>query len=497
MNLLNSITNKTIISFLWLLSGGIGKLTIKLLFLAVLVRLISPHDFGIIAAATIVYGIANILVNIGVGPALIQKRHVSEEDQSSAWVMSIVLGVLISLAIYSFRESITLLFGVEELRDVLFLVAITVLIKSFSVVHESMAAKELNFKRIAYADILAFLCGYGIVSSVLAFNGFGYWSVVIGVASQEAIRTLIILRGSDVKITGGFSPSSARKLFNFGSGNTIGQIANYVANQIDQVMVSKFSGAEMLGFYSRAYQLSVMPTNVLGSAVHRVLFSGFSLIQSSDSQLQQSYYKSLRMASISALSIAPVFYFLSDDIVAVVLGKGWEAVVPIFEIMSLGLVIRLVNKINDSVVKAKGAVHRRAIIQIFYAISAGGLCFVAIDFGVDKVAVAFIISMIINFFLMTVLVKRTIAISYFEVIKSVSRGGVICLILILALSASGQIMQAESFSHLETLAIDSAIAVSTILVSIWMIPKLCLGPELEFYRAALRKVLCSVKGTNR
>lgn len=427
---MQNIKTKTVTGFLWLLVGNGFQSILKLVVLAVLARLLTPEDFGIVAISTVLLSFSKILVDLGVGPALVQKKVIDQGHISSGFFISVLLSLCLASTIYLFRAKIGEFLNVPELYDVLPIIAIIFIFKSFCLVHESIALKELQFKRLAVIEFTSYFIGYAILSILLASLGYGYFSIVWAVFAQELIRTLLVVSAFKVNLTLGVKRVQSFELLSFGFGNTLGQIANNLGNSLDQMMLSKYAGVGLLGVYSRAYQLGVMPLNIIGSSVNKVLFSSFSIIQDEKERLRRNYYRACALASLLVLPLIVILYSQADAIIYFVLGSKWSTAAPVLQLMAFGMLFRLINKINDSIARALGIIYKRAVVQCVFAILVGCGSYYFVSYGLSAVIWCVNAALAVNFILMTTLISREINIKVGRLLESISTGFLAALIVL-------------------------------------------------------------------
>jgi len=198
----------------------------------------------------------------------------------------------------------------------------------------------------------------------------------------------------------------------FGSGFTLARIANYTALQGDNLIVGRCLGAEALGLYGRAYQMMVMPAQLFGSVLDRVLFPAMAKVQMDDLRLAKAYKYGVAATALVVLPASAVVIVLAPELVAVVLGSGWDEVVVPLQILAVGMLFRTSYKVADSVARATGAVFRRAWRQwIYAAVMLGGVWF-GQHYGLPGVAVAVLVAITLNFCLMSELSIKLTSINW-------------------------------------------------------------------------------------
>lgn len=405
--------SKTILGFLWVLSGNGIRFFSKIIVLAILARLLTPEDFGLISTALIFLSFSEIFSRAGLRQALVQKAGINDLHIKTSFLTSAFLGLFFLLVLNYLSSYASLFFSMPLLENVLKVLSLVFIFHGFSAVGEALLEKELEFKKIMAINSFSYIFGYGFVAIVLALKGFGVWALVIAILSQAALKCLMIfILKPHPKL--GFSFISLKELIPFGFGYTLGKLPSFLAVQGDNFIVSRFLGIEAIGFYSRAYQLLRVPVNLLGQALEKVLFPSMSRFKGNKDKLVKAFKSG---ATVMAFLILPISFFvwvLASEIINVFLGVGWENVVFPFQVFAIGMYFRTGYKISDAVCKAVGMVYKRALIKLLYAASVIFGAFIGHFWGINGVAVGVFFGMLVHFLLLTNLSLIILGLSWKE-----------------------------------------------------------------------------------
>jgi O-antigen/teichoic acid export membrane protein len=487
-----SLTHKTIDGLFWASFGAISHVVLQLGVVAVLARVLAPKDFGMVAAAGTLIGLAAILVDLGVGPAIVQRRQLTANHINTGFTMSVAMGLIIGLVFVLAAPVIAHLYRMPELTNVLRVLSLVFPITSFGIVAQSLLSRDMRFQRLSIRNILSYIFGYGLVSVTLALLGFGVWSLVLGQLVQTSLQAFqtILIAGQHLRF--GWNKQARRDLMSYGVGFTLARFGNYVANQGDNVIVGRMLGPTALGFYSRAYQFIALPANLFGSVTNTVLFPAMSAVQHDQEKLERAYRQSLAMIAMVTLPVSGLLFVAAPEAVEVLLGPKWTAVVPPFQVLVLSLIFRTSYKMSDSLARASAATMNRAWRQWFYAASVIGGAFVGIHYGITGVAVGVSIAIVLNFLLMLQLSMVLSGVSAQTLLGIHVRHFVVALFTTLAAYAAITLARSAGIPEFGRLVTASAAAGATWLLIAALVPKL-VGEELTFLigmiksRLALRR----------
>ncbi|MDG1662074.1 MAG: lipopolysaccharide biosynthesis protein [Pseudomonadales bacterium] len=350
---------------LW--GGGVTALNafIQLSVLALLARFLTPSEFGLVGLGNIVTAFSMLVLEMGVAAAITQRESLDDEHKGSAHAISMLMSVIVGGAIIIFGASIARFFDAEELKDILPIYAVILIVRGMGVIAQGLVLRELKFKELNLIEFSSYLFGYGLFGVSLAFFGFGVWALVLAYLAQSIIKTVLMNISVGSKRDWALTARGVSEIMSFGVGDTVGQTANFFANQLDNILIGKLLGVSALGIYGRAYQISVMPVNLIGGVIQKTLFPVFS--RAKGKALKGHVIPWLRFAFFVGCFLSVSVALWAEEIVLIVLGEQWVSYSKTFSILSYGILFRLLMKFSDSLLRSQGRLYIRAVVQIFYA----------------------------------------------------------------------------------------------------------------------------------
>lgn len=382
----------------------------QLISIAVLSRLLTPSEFGVVSAALAVINISLVFSELGVNAAVIQGKDLTQQRESAAFWLSMFTSALLFAVVFLFREGFSKLFLITELMLVLPIMAWGFVIKGIAQVSEAKINRELGFRLLALLEGSSYILAYAIVGPVLAYLDFGYWALVYSYLLQVAIVSLVCLIVAPPRIFCRPSLADIKSIFIFGNGITIGRLASYGAVNGDNLVVSRYLGVDALGIYGRAYQVLVMPAALIGQVLARVMFPVFSRLQENRRDIVDLYLRSLCSISLATLPLQFFLIVTTPVVVNILLGNGWEEVVAPLRIFFLGLFFRTAYKINESVLKALGKVRALAMCQLIYFALVIIFALIGLAGGIVGVAWGVTLAVLVYFLALTYYVSVSISV---------------------------------------------------------------------------------------
>ncbi|HWB42334.1 MAG TPA: lipopolysaccharide biosynthesis protein [Gemmatimonadales bacterium] len=399
------LTQRAIGGMFWTFSGTGVQVVVQLVAIMALGRLITPAEFGLMGAATVVVACSQIVSQIGVGPAIIQRRDLETAHLRVAVTLSATLGLLLGAIVWFGAPAIAAFYRMPELVPVLRAVAFLFPLDGLNTVARSLLTRQLRFRLYVALDAGSFIVGYAVTGVLLAWLGFGVWALVGAQVAQVTLRTVVMYIATRHPLRPSLDWPAGRDLLSFGFGHSMAQIGTLIAQQGDNLVAGRWLGAEALGVYGRAYNLMVMPATAFGRIVNRVLFPVMSQVQDERDRLANAYERTLAIVALASLPLSAFLWVVAPELIPVVLGPAWGAVVLPFRMFTISLLFRMSSKVSDATTKAAGEVYKRAVIQFVYAglVVVGAI--VGQRWGVGGIAVGVSIAMGINWLSMAWLAR--------------------------------------------------------------------------------------------
>lgn len=472
-----NLAKRSVVGIFW--TGlSLGALAVaEAIALFILARLLTPKEFGLYAAALVVIKFATIFENLGVAPAIVQRPAIDKRHLRVGFTLSLLLSLAIGGLVWLLAPAIADALQLAELAPVVRATSVVFLCQGASMVAQAVAQRALRFEWLAAVDAISVVIGFLIAGPVLAALGFGIWALVGALVAQNALRTVVLLVGQPHAKRPLLERKAIGELLYFGGGFTIARLCNYLATQIDRLVVGRSLGAEPLGIYSLASQLMTTPATIIGQVLDRVLFPTMALVQQEPVRLARAYRSAVAACAIVVLPISVVVAITAPELVFVLLGPGWDAVVPPLQILAVGMLFRTSYKLSDSISRATGVVYARAWRQAVFVAAVAAGAMIGQHWGVAGVAAGVVAAVAANFMLMAHLSLRVTGITWSEFTVAHLPGFALAAVVGAASWAAAYQLRQVQVSPLLFL-FDVAIAAGvTGLISCWLLPSLFLGRD--------------------
>jgi O-antigen/teichoic acid export membrane protein len=481
-----SLSHRTMSGLFWVTSGAGAKAALSLLVLAILGRLLSPADFGLVGAALVVINFSKLFSELGLGPALVQRRDIEPRHVQTAFTSYVLLGALLGGAIWMEAPLIARIMQMDRLITVLRALAWLFPVVALGRVSEFLLKRELQFRWLTNREVAAYALGYGGVGIGLAWLGAGVWALVAAQLAQSVCNVVLLLIKRPPSIRFAFEISAARELMSFGGGHTLAGFGNFAAQQGDNFVVGRWLGQTALGLYSRSYQLMATSASIFGGILDGVLFPVLSKVQDDARRLASTYLEGVAFVALVMVPASAVLIVLAPELIRVLLGPQWsQATVP-FQIFAVAIPLRASALMSDSICRATGFVYRRAWRQWVYALLVVAGAWIGQFWGIDRVAIGGLVALAVNFLLMAQLSLQAAGLTWARFWEGQRPSLLLAAVAAAVAEGAAAILRSKGLPAIGILAAATGAAVVCLALLQRAAPGLFLGVEGVRIRQRLR-----------
>jgi O-antigen/teichoic acid export membrane protein len=471
------LTNRALGGMVWTFSGTGVQAVVQLLAIMALGRLLTPAEFGLMGAATVVIAFSQIVSQIGVGPAIVQRRQLEPAHIRTAFTISGGLGFVLGAVVWLAAPAIAAFYRIPAVEPVLRGVALLFPIDGLNTVGQSLLMRDLRFRLYVALDVGSYIIGYACVGVLMAWQGYGVWALVAANLSQVTLRTLTMYVATRHSVRPSLNLRASRDLLSFGLGHSLAQLGLVLSQQGDNLVVGRWLGPAALGVYGRAYNLMVLPATVFGKIVNRVLFPIMAQVQNERDRLAGGYERALAIVALVSLPVSASLWIVAPEFIPVLLGPKWTAVVLPFRLFTCGLFFRMSSKVSDVCTKAAGAVYSRALIQGAYAVMVLLGALVGQRWGIGGVAVAVSIAMGINWLMMAALGRSVTGLSWPRFVRAQAPGALLAAVTGATVAILVEAARAALLGKVAVLVVAGLAAAAVVYAASRLRSELLLGPH--------------------
>ncbi|WOX04837.1 oligosaccharide flippase family protein [Microbulbifer pacificus] len=359
---------------------------IKLFFLLFLSRLLEPWEFGVVAAASVVVYFADMFANLGFAACLIQLEKISKETVRVALTLTMAVVSLISVCFYWTLPQVSVWVGVPELQSMGGALIVILIARGFSSVSGALLQRDMKASLLMRSSIVSYLVGMLLVAGPMIYSGYGFWSLIYGMVVESLVHTVICYCAARHSIIPLLRKSEIEKLLGKGFGFFITRTINYLALNVDYVIVSKYLGAHFLGLYSRAYRVMEYPSYVYMVAADRVLFPAMAKKQTDQNYLQKTMLKGIFWTFALAAPLSGILAANGENIIRLLLGPTWLEAASVLSILCAFGSYRISYMILNTYVRSVGKVSISSQHSLFLLFAVTVCCYFGVEYGLNGVA---------------------------------------------------------------------------------------------------------------
>jgi O-antigen/teichoic acid export membrane protein len=484
-----SHATKTLVGALWILGSGITSTLLKFGVIVVLARLLTPAEFGLIAATAAIVQLLQALSYLGIGPALIQRLELTRAHVATGQTISVATGLVLGGGVVLAAPLVADAFREPEVTQPLRYMSLILVVSGHAVVPQALLQRDMRFGILAISEAASFLIGYGLVSVVGAALGFGIWALVAAMVAQASLGMLMLLIAQP-PVRPAFDTRSARDLLRFGVSLSASSAIHHGIKQIDTLVIMRSLDAVALGLYSRVGSVTFQPINQLSNSLSSVLFPAMAKVQNDLERFNNGYCRSLGIFLLGLTSFGAATSVLAPEVIAVALGSQWLAAIPIMQVIALGMSIRGTTRLIGAAFRARGRANLLLVLQLEFLCVTLAACLGGIQFGLFGIAAGISLAVLVHFVVASVLVTVALKCPGRRVAAIVVRCFLIAGVSAAAAAGLAFMLRDWHAPDMLILVFGYAVAGGTLLLMLAFTPRWLLGDDIVWaYQFFIEKSL--------
>ena len=326
---------------------------VGILINAILARILSPDDYGIVALATVFSGFFNLFTSMGIGPAIVQNQELSDNDIANIFGFTFWMGLVLAGIFFFSAIWIAEFYKNNLLIPICQWLSLQIFLCSLCIVPEALLSRQKLFKYIAKRNLL-FQIFAGVVSIILAFKGLGVYTLLISPLFTGLMNLVVNEYKVKQKINIFFSIAPLKKIFNFSVFQYLFNIINFFGNNFGSMVIGKVMSVASIGFYNKAASLISLPVSNISGVITPVLFPYLVDYQNNTEKIFSVSHRLNLLLVTFAFPISAFLYMCSREIVLILYGPQWTTVISCFAILSIVAAMQISSVSTSAVLQALG-----------------------------------------------------------------------------------------------------------------------------------------------
>lgn len=473
-----NLKRKTVSGVMWSAIERFSLQGVQFVMQLVMARLLLPSDYGMIAMLTIFLQIAQAFIDSGFTNALIQKKDRTEVDYSTVFYFNIIIALLFYCILFVSAPLIAKFYNMPDLILVMRVMALSLIILSFSAIHKTKLTIEINFKIQSKITLIAAGIS-GIIGIGIAYWGYGVWALVYQSILNAMLTTILFNCFYRWKPLKTFSMKSFKRLFSFGSKLLVSGLIHTVYYNLYGIVIGKRFSAAELGYYTRAEQFAILPSYNLSAIITRVTFPILSSIQDDNERLASTYRKYIRLSSYLIFPLMVGLASLANPLVDLFLTEKWNGTVALLQILCFDWMFDHLSGINLNLLYVKGRSDLALRLEIIKKIIAITILLASIPLGIIGMCLGRVLYSLIATYANTYYTNSLIGLSFRTQLKdiipylilSLAMGGVVYATTYLGFSNIVQLIIGITIGILFYISISYIFKITSLKVLLQLIHK--------------------------
>ena len=400
--------------------GKYSNVVVQLVITAILSRLISPAEYGIVAVVNVFLVFFQILADSGIGPAIIQNKELTENDVDNIFSLTIFTGLILAIVFAILGYPISFIYKNSLYVRLCLLLGICVFFYTITIVPQSVLNKSLKFKQVSLLTLCANLFS-AILAIILAFLGFGVYTLIFSNIIKAFSTFILLYFQVSLKFYFRIDKNSFLKIFDFAKFQFLSNFLNYFARNLDNLLIGSIFSSAMLGYYDKAYQLSLYPNQILSQVITPAIHPIMSNFSDDKDKMSAVFLKVSNVMITIGLPISTFFVFNSRDIVLFMFGDRWLPSVLTFQILSASIWLQMANSFLSSFYQASN--NAKVLFEVGVITSTTNIIAILIGMflgSIETVAVMLLISFTLVLVITIYFLKKMVTFNTFKYLKIIT-----------------------------------------------------------------------------
>jgi lipopolysaccharide exporter len=345
------IGGKTMRGMFWAYASYVGSRLLSLVSIAILARLLTPRDFGLVALALTFIAFLDLIQGLGVSEALVIGKAQDLYDRAeTAFAINLGAGFFLAAVTAALAPAAGAFFHQPRLTAIMPVLGANFVLIGLGTTHAGLALKSIDFRSRTLAELAGALVRSAI-SIVLALLGAGVWSLVLGYLVGTVAWDAALWRFVSWRPRLQPKASHLRDLTRFGGSLTGVAVVSAFMAEFDNIVIGRVLGPTQLGFYSVATRLPMLLILNLAVVAGRVLFPAFASLRQGG-EMERAVLTSIRYTAIVTLPLAVFTVVFAKPLIVALFGDRWRPAIGAMQVLTLWALMTTMAMIWGNMFKA-------------------------------------------------------------------------------------------------------------------------------------------------
>ena len=329
---------------------------------------------------------------------MIQLLDRDEKDYSTVFVFNLGLSIFLYTLLYLSSPIIAEFYDEKILEEILPVLGLLLIIRSFEIVNRTRLIIEMNFKALAWVNFISTVFS-GVIAVFLAYNNMGVWALVAQQLSFAGLGVILLVFFTKRIIRPIFSLKSFKKLFGFSSRLLVANLYATGLNNLYSLVLGKFYSSSDLGYYNRAKNFSDISSTLVGQILQKVAFPHLSSFQKDKERFKRLQKSYLRLGAMVSFPSMVLLSLLAEPLIVILLGEKWIPAISILQILAMAKFFHVVSLLNINSLNSLGRSDLFLKVDLLKGPIVILLLYFTIPFGIEAIVTGQLLASLISFIL--------------------------------------------------------------------------------------------------
>lgn len=385
--------------------GKYSKVLLGIIVEVVLARLLTPHDYGVVAVVTVFTTFFAIFSDMGLGTAVVQRKDLTRQDIDQLYTFTVYAAFLLALLFYFFSYMIASFYQSAVYVRIGHLLSISLFFDTLNMVPNGVLNRQKLFVTIAVRTIVVYVVSV-IITIILALLGAKYYALVAQAMFTSFFTFVWNIRTTKLRFKLRYNNGPLKSIASYSGFQFAFNLINYFSRNLDNLLAGRFIGSTALGYYNKAYTLMQYPVSNLTGVITPVLHPILSDYQDNRETLYNKYMNIVKLMMAIGIWAEAICIFAGPEIVHLLYGRRWDNSVICFQLLAISIATQMVNSSSGAAFQALGNTKLLFIQGIINTV----VTIAAILFGIFSgktifalalwVSISFLINFLVSFFVL-------------------------------------------------------------------------------------------------
>lgn len=369
------------------------------------IRLLVPEDYGLMAIAQVFLNLLVGLTAMGLGDALVQRDNTPREVVARVFGWSMVAALVMAGLLVAAAQPVADWYDEPRLTLLIQAAALNLPLNALATLPRAALTKALHVRKLVTVEAAANVLG-GVVAFSLALLGYGVWALMIGALAASTSRTAALLvLAADTMVMPRLGVAGLGRMVRFGVYRALEHLV-WVSTSIDVLVVGYFLGTATAGVYAVALNFALMPLSKIAPVLNSTAFPAFALLQTRPVEARYYLIKAIRLIGLVAFPVFFGVYAVAPEVVEIVFGPKWVEAKPVLAVLALATAFRAIQLPIPNYLQGTGRSRESFLIAVANLGLLAPALAIGCSYGVIGAGLAWLVVAVLGFVLSAAIAAR-------------------------------------------------------------------------------------------